>query len=149
MAVIGEIQKRPWLLLVVIFVGMLAFILGDSLSNNGGGAIEQEDIATVNGVGLSSADYQKLVDNEYIKCDSAYRILYRQSAPANLKQQLNETYINQYLSEQMVQSEYDLLKNRVISVSTENDFPSSIKKPYYIKSLDLYENNQKYINKKK
>ena len=113
MAVIGEIQKRPWLLLVVIFVGMLAFILGDSLSNNGGGAIEQEDIATVNGVGLSSADYQKLVDNEYIKYDSAYRILYRQSAPANLKQQLNETYINQYLSEQMLQAEYNKLGIKV------------------------------------
>lgn len=50
---------------------------------------------------------------------------------------------------QMAKEEYDLLKNRVIAESTKNDFPSSIKKPYDIKSLDFYENEQKYRNRNK
>ena len=109
MGLIGGIQKRPWLLLTVIFVAMLAFILGGSLNGNGGGPVEQSNIGTVNGVGLTSAEYQNLVDEEYIKYDSTYRLLYGQTAPAGLRQQLNEQYIGQYLSEQMLQAEYNKL----------------------------------------
>jgi peptidyl-prolyl cis-trans isomerase D len=37
MALIGAIRKRSFLVLIVIGVGMLAFILGDAMQNNGGG----------------------------------------------------------------------------------------------------------------
>lgn len=50
---------------------------------------------------------------------------------------------------QMSKVEYDLIRKRLIDVSTKNDFPAVIKKPYYIKELDFYQNEQKYVNRNK
>lgn len=108
MAAIGEIRKRSWLLVVVIVVGMLAFILGDTLSR-GGGSIEQSTVATVNGQEITSSDYQVMVDAEFEKTDRAYKALYGQPAPASLKQQLSDNYMSQYLNQEMFQAEYNKL----------------------------------------
>lgn len=108
MAAIGEIRKRSWLLVVVIVVGMLAFILGDTLSR-GGGAIEQAAIATVNGEEITSLDYQQMVEAEFEKTNRAFQALNGQSAPSSMKQQLTENYLSQYLNQQMFQAEYDKL----------------------------------------
>ena len=61
MAAIGEIRKRSWLLVVVIVIGMLAFILGDMLTGSGG-STEQTPVASVNGVEINSFEYQEMVD---------------------------------------------------------------------------------------
>ena len=106
MAAIGEIRKRSWLLVVVIVIGMLAFILGDMLTGRGG-AIEQKTVATVNGKEITSLDYQQMVDKEFDKSERAYQALYKQSAPASMKQQLNENYMSQYLNQQMFEGEYN------------------------------------------
>lgn len=108
MAAIGEIRKRSWLLVVVIVVGMLAFILGDTLSR-GGGAIEQAAIATVNGEEITSLDYQQMVEAEFEKTNRAFQALNGQPAPSSMKQQLTENYLSQYLNQQMFQAEYDKL----------------------------------------
>ncbi len=108
MAAIGEIRKRSWLLVVVIVVGMLAFILGDTLSR-GGGAIEQAAIAKVNGEEITSLDYQQMVEAEFDKTNKAFQALNGQPAPSSMKQQLTETYLSQYLNQQMFQAEYDKL----------------------------------------
>ncbi len=108
MAAIGEIRKRSWLLVVVIVVGMLAFILGDTLSR-GGGAIEQAAIAKVNGEEITSLDYQQMVEAEFDKTNRAFQALNGQPAPSSMKQQLTETYLSQYLNQQMFQAEYDKL----------------------------------------
>ncbi|MEN8810119.1 MAG: peptidylprolyl isomerase [Flavobacteriales bacterium] len=108
MAAIGEIRKRSWLLVVVIVVGMLAFILGDTLSR-GGGAIEQAAIATVNGEEITSLDYQQMVEAEFDKTNRAFQALNGQPAPSSMKQQLTGNYLSQYLNQEMFQAEYDKL----------------------------------------
>ena len=89
MAAIGEIRKRSWLLVVVIVIGMLAFILGDMLTGSGG-STEQTPVASVNGVEINSFEYQEMVDKEFEKSNRAYQALYKQPAPASMKQQLTE-----------------------------------------------------------
>ena len=90
MAAIGEIRKRSMLLVVVIVIGMLAFILGDMLSG-GGGSVEQTTVATVNGEEITSLDYQQMVEAEFQKTDRAFQALNGQPAPSSMKQQLTET----------------------------------------------------------
>ena len=108
MAAIGEIRKRSWLLVVVIVIGMLAFILGDTFSGRGG-SIEESAVATVNGKEIKSSEYQKMIDAEYNKTDRAYKALYGQPAPSSLRQQLSDNYMSQYLTVAMFQAEYDKL----------------------------------------
>ncbi|MDA9262172.1 peptidylprolyl isomerase [bacterium] len=106
MAAIGEIRKRSWLLVVVIVIGMLAFILGDMLTGRGG-TIEQTPVATVNGEEISSFEYQEMVDNEFEKSNRAYQALYKQPAPATMKQQLTDNFMGQYLNQRMFEGEYN------------------------------------------
>ena len=106
MAAIGEIRKRSWLLVVVIVVGMLAFILGDTFSRGGGGGVDPA-VAIVNGEEITSLEYQKMVEKEFAKTDQAFQGLNGQPAPSSMKQQINETHMSQYLSRQMYQAQYD------------------------------------------
>ncbi|MEN8929008.1 MAG: peptidylprolyl isomerase, partial [Flavobacteriales bacterium] len=108
MAAIGEIRKRSWLLVVVIVIGMLAFILGDMLTGRGG-AVEQTPVAVVNGQEINSFEYQELVDKEFEKTNRAYMALNGQPAPASMKQQLTETFMGQYLNQKMFEGEYNKL----------------------------------------
>ncbi len=108
MAAIGEIRKRSWLLVVVIVIGMLAFILGDTFTGRGG-SIEESAVATINGKEIKSSEYQKMVEDEYNKTDRAYKALYGQPAPNSIKQQLNDNYMGQYLTVAMFQAEYNKL----------------------------------------
>lgn len=106
MAAIGEIRKRSWLLVVVIVIGMLAFILGDML-NGRGGSVEQTPVASVNGVEINSFEYQELVDQEFEKSNRAYQALYKQPAPASMRQQLTDNFMGQYLNQKMFEAEYN------------------------------------------
>ena len=108
MAAIGEIRKRSWLLVVVIVIGMLAFILGDMLNGRGGGGTDPV-VATVNGEEITSLDYQKMVEQEFVKTDRAFQGLNGQPAPSSMRQQITETHMSQYLSRQMYQAQYDKL----------------------------------------
>lgn len=108
MAAIGEIRKRSWLLVVVIVVGMLAFILGDTFSRGGGGGTDPA-VASVNGEEITSLEYQKMVEKEFAKTNQAFQGLNGQPAPASMKQQINETHMSQYLTRQMYKAQYDEL----------------------------------------
>ena len=112
MAAIGEIRKRSWLLVVVIVIGMLAFILGDMLTGSGG-STEQTPVASVNGVEINSFEYQEMVDKEFEKSNRAYQALYKQPAPASMKQQLTENFMSQYLNQQMFEGEYNKIGLKV------------------------------------
>ncbi len=112
MAAIGEIRKRSWLLVVVIVIGMLAFILGDMLTGRGG-SVEQTPVATVNGQEINSFEYQEMVDKEFEKSNRAYQALYKQPAPASMKQQLTDNYMAQYLNQKMFEGEYNKLGLKV------------------------------------
>ena len=106
MAAIGEIRKRSWLLVVVIVIGMLAFILGDMI-NSRGGSVEQSIVGEVNGEEITSLDYQELVDKEFEKTNVLFRVLARKDAPSSEKERINKSFMGQYLNQQMFQAQYD------------------------------------------
>ena len=91
---------------------MLAFILGDMLTGSGG-STEQTPVASVNGVEINSFEYQEMVDKEFEKSNRAYQALYKQPAPASMKQQLTENFMSQYLNQQMFEGEYNKIGLKV------------------------------------
>ncbi|MFB0998041.1 MAG: peptidylprolyl isomerase, partial [Flavobacteriales bacterium] len=112
MAAIGEIRKRSWLLVVVIVIGMLAFILGDMLTGSGG-STEQTPVASVNGLEIYFFEYKVMLDKEFEKSNRSYQALYKQPAPASMKQQLTENFMSQYLNQQMFEGEYNKIGLKV------------------------------------
>lgn len=61
MAIIGKIRKRAGLAVALIAIAIIAFILGDLFTRNGGD--RPTKLATVNGMDISIPEYERAVEN--------------------------------------------------------------------------------------
>lgn len=104
MAIIGEIRKRQWLLLVVILGALAAFILGDAFRNSGGSS-EERSVSTIYGDNLSYSDYDKLLAKELAKYQRAYGESYNDDA----RQGIEESFLDVYLNNLLYQKQYDAI----------------------------------------
>lgn len=139
MAAIGAIRKRSWLLVVVIVVAMLAFILGD-MFKSGGAKVEETVISNLDGEGITNAEYEQLVNEQYAKFARVYQNLYQTPVPADLRSQLEEGYLTQYLSEQLYKKQFD-----AIGLTVSKDEFNEILQG---KNLDakMYEQNRLFVD---
>lgn len=58
MALLGEIRSRSWILIVVIGLGMAAFLLSDLTNSPGGGGAANPEIGSINGERITYNDFQ-------------------------------------------------------------------------------------------
>lgn len=108
MAIIGEIRKRQWLLLIVIFGALLAFVLSEAI-RGGGSSVEEKPISNVFGETLTSSEYQQLLEQEYAKYERAYG----QALTNEDKARIEENFFNIYLNNRMYQTQYDAIGLKV------------------------------------
>lgn len=59
MALLGEIRKRSWLLIIMIALGMGGFLLMDMSGPGGGGFGGSRNVGSINGKKISAESYQK------------------------------------------------------------------------------------------
>lgn len=108
MALIGEIRKRSVLLLIVIAVAMLAFIMGDLFRNNGG-VNQDTPITNLYGEGITQSEYDQLINRELNKRLSMMPAEQQQLAENSIRTELEETYLNEYLQNEMFRYQYSKL----------------------------------------
>lgn len=139
MALIGEIRKRQWLLLVVIFGALLAFVLSDAFRNSGG-SVQERSISNVFGESLTSTEYDQLVKQEIAKYERVYNNVYGQPLPAEVRKQLEDGYLNQYLAERLYQTQYDAIGLKV----TKDEFNDILQGTHI--DPTLYEQNRLFVD---
>jgi peptidyl-prolyl cis-trans isomerase D len=117
MAVIGSIRKRAGLLIGIVGFSLIAFILGDLLTNNksflkGGG----NEVAVIGGTKVNIRDFEdriKVLEDNYMLNSKT------ETLDQNTKDQLREQAWSQLVNEEVMGKQY---KKLGISVSTDELF---------------------------
>ncbi len=118
MALIGEIRKRSYLLLIVIAVAMLAFIMGDLFKNGGAGANQDTAITNLYGEGITQTEYDQMINREVQKQLRFVAEEERQRAESGIRSNLEESFLNEYLQNELFRYQYSKLGLSV----TKNEF---------------------------
>lgn len=105
MALIGEIRKRSWLLLVVIAIAMLAFVLGDVFRNQGG-QTNETPVTNVFGEGMTQSEYDYLMKQEIEKNRRVIEKVYGRQFTAEDQARVEDNFMSQTLAERLYASQY-------------------------------------------
>lgn len=161
MALIGEIRKHSWLLLVVVAVAMLAFILGDMFKNQGR-SYEEKPMASVGDFEITKSELDIEISKELGKYETFFNkrleqisqqtqdqntlIYYRDMFAEqleNIKKDLDENYIGRYMGKKLYDQQFDKIGLQVSS----NELNDLLQGNNVMASV--YEQNQLFLDQNK
>lgn len=116
MAVIGKIREKSALVMIIIGVGMLAFILGDLFKSGNQLFSDGNNVGEIDGVEISGIDFNNKVEAAVIRWEAQNQ---GTAASAEIRESLREQSWNELIMERVLGSQYAELG---LSVSSEELF---------------------------
>ncbi len=137
MAAIGKIREQSTLLLIIIGGAMVAFVLGDLMSNNGGG-VQDQYVGEVFGEEINMIDYERRVEAEKQSLASI-----GQSVSSAQEQQIRNQVWNAMIQERIMYTEMNKIGMRIGQEEFDDvRFGENIRSDFRTNQTFLNENGQ-------
>ncbi len=137
MAAIGKIREQSTLLLIIIGGAMVAFVLGDLMSNRGGG-VQDQYVGEVFGEEINMIDYERRVEAEKQSLASI-----GQSVSSAQEQQIRNQVWNSMIQERIMYTEMNKIGMRIGQEEFDDvRFGENIRSDFKTNQTFLNENGQ-------